>query len=88
MKLTKSEAKKKRPVIQPEEIGIIEKCIQDGDVVFDVGAYHGEWSARVRQSVKDCTLHLFEGSPEAFQTLSSGPLSNEILNHVAVADFE
>ena len=77
---------KNRPVIQDEEIGIIEKCIQDGDVVFDVGAYHGEWSARVRQTVKNCTLHLFEASPEAFENLSSGLLSNEILNHVAVAD--
>jgi len=84
--LTESQPKQKRPIIQAEEIGIIEKCIQDGDVVFDVGAYHGEWSARVRQSVSDCTLHLFEASPEAYQTLSSGPLSDEILNNVAVAD--
>ncbi|MCH9750586.1 MAG: FkbM family methyltransferase [Alphaproteobacteria bacterium] len=84
--MTDSETKKKRSVIQSEEIEIISKCIQDGDVVFDVGAFHGEWSDRVRRSVRNCSLHLFEASPDAHRTLSAGPLSREIINHVAVSD--
>ena len=82
------EEQKKRTVIQPEELSIIRECIQEGDVVFDVGAFHGEWSENVRGSVKNCSLHLFEASPDAFETLSSGTLQNEVINHVAVADGE
>lgn len=77
---------KKRAVIQPDELNIIKECIREGDVVFDVGAFHGEWSKYVQDSVQNCSLHLFEASPDAFAALSRGSLRSEAVNHVAVAD--
>ncbi|MDG1373278.1 MAG: FkbM family methyltransferase [Paracoccaceae bacterium] len=72
------------PIIQSEEIAIIDRCISDGDVVFDIGAFHGEWSQNVHK-LKNCSLHLFEASPEAFSVLQEQSVAGEMLNHMAVA---
>ncbi len=71
-------------VVQPEEVAIFQKCISEGDVVFDIGAYHGEWSQNVL-SQKNCSLHLFEASPEAYSELEKNMSSFQTLNHMAVA---
>ncbi|MEM1102728.1 MAG: FkbM family methyltransferase [Pseudomonadota bacterium] len=71
--------------IQVEEIAIIDKCINDGDVVFDVGAFHGDWSNSL-SAVRDCSIHLFEASPEAYSVLSSSSTPSAALNHAVVSD--
>ena len=50
---------------------VIEKCISSGDVVFDVGASVGEWTAEVLSHEKDIECHLFEASPINYSVLKS-----------------
>ncbi|MHA7898249.1 MAG: FkbM family methyltransferase [Henriciella sp.] len=84
--MTDKESPNPRPVIQPDELSIIKKCIEDGDVVFDVGAYHGEWSNHVQKLSSGCSFHMFEASPEAYKALASKDIPNGVANHAAVTD--
>ena len=71
--------------IQTEEITIIKKCISKGDIVFDIGAFHGEWSAAVTKQCK-CQIHLFEASPEAFNILEKNNINYHAINNLAASD--
>lgn len=53
------------------EIRVIEKYIEDdkNTIVFDVGAYVGEWSNEVLKKHPNVTIHQFEPSPESFKNL-------------------
>jgi len=51
------------------EIETIKHCIKDGDIVFDVGAHHGEWTNEVRKVYRRCVVHAFEPSLKSFEAL-------------------
>lgn len=51
------------------EAAIIDRCIRDGDVVFDVGAHLGDWSAAVLKTRRPAALHLFEAAPACVERL-------------------
>ena len=53
----------------PGEIQLIEKFINQGDIVFDVGAYVGEWTREVVEKSSNLEVHLFEPNPKAYTTL-------------------
>lgn len=51
---------------------LVDADLRDGAVVLDVGAYEGEWSARVlgradAQGLRDLRIHAFEPEPGAVQ---------------------
>jgi FkbM family methyltransferase len=77
--------KKSTGSIQTEEIAIIKKCISKGDVVFDIGAHHGEWSEAVSKKC-ECYIHMFEASPEAFNVLKKKNNNNYTINNLAASD--
>lgn len=45
-------------------------ALDDLDVLFDVGANHGEWSLAAKASFPDASLHCFEIVPTTFRKLS------------------
>lgn len=47
----------------------IERCIQPGAVVFDVGANVGDWTRAALARSSDIEVHLFEASPLTFRQL-------------------
>ncbi|GAF92301.1 unnamed protein product, partial [marine sediment metagenome] len=52
------------------ELEVIQKYIDSGDVVFDVGAYCGEWSLAVLDNKsEDVYLHCFEPHSISYETL-------------------
>ncbi len=51
------------------EIEIIHRYISDGQVVFDVGAYIGDWTKEVAKTASNLEIHLFEPNPNAYQNL-------------------
>ena len=51
------------------EIETIKHCIKDGDIVFDVGAHHGEWTNEVRKVYRRCVVHAFEPLLKSFESL-------------------
>ena len=71
--------------ITAEERYVIQKCIRDGDIVFDVGAHHGKWSEEVLKARK-AQIHAFEASSEAYEVLK-GTISDRVtLNWNAVSN--
>lgn len=53
------------------ELFVITNFIQDGDVVFDVGANKGEWTKAVCFCKKVRRVYVFEPIPDVFKTLSN-----------------
>lgn len=81
--MAKNDRKKSKKGIQAEEHAIIEKCISDGDVVFDVGADTGEWIKNLR-ALRTCSAHLFEADPSAYSALAAKPAHQVQVNHALV----
>jgi len=52
------------------EIKIIEDFIKSSDVVFDIGAYVGEWSGEVLKRYPNVKIHQFEPVEKSFTLLS------------------
>ena len=61
---------------------------EDLDVLFDVGANHGEWSIAARESFPEASIHCFEIVPRTFEVLSRnlGGMSNVTLNPCGLSD--
>lgn len=57
------------------EAAVIEKCIGDNDVVFDVGAHRGDWTACVLTMRQPASLHLFEAAPQMLAELEARDFS-------------
>ena len=43
-----------------DEKKAIKYCINNGNIVFDIGGYHGEWTASVLDLRPECYVHIFE----------------------------
>jgi len=67
------------------EINVIKEFIHSGDLVFDVGAFHGEWTNEVLKRYSDVILHQFEPIPKSFNQLVNN-FSNCVQNNCAVSD--
>jgi FkbM family methyltransferase len=73
------------------EVEVIKTSIKSNDVIFDVGAFNGEWSQAVIQEHKNVCVHQFEPMEESFKVLSSlfveGCKTNKIFqNNLALSD--
>jgi FkbM family methyltransferase len=68
------------------EIDIIDNFIKDNDIVFDVGAYVGEWSQEVRKKNPNVILHQFEPSINSFKLLKNNYKNDRLVvqNNVLV----
>jgi len=51
------------------ELSVIKKLIKDGDVVFDIGASRGDWSAYVFSNHNFVSLYAFEPIPNVYELL-------------------
>ncbi|VXD18746.1 hypothetical protein PL8927_610008 [Planktothrix serta PCC 8927] len=51
------------------EIEIIHRYISDHQVIFDVGAYIGDWTKEVVKTASNLEIHLFEPNPIAYHKL-------------------
>jgi len=51
------------------ELNLIQNVIQDGDIVFDVGANKGSWSLNVFNCKKPSCVYCFEPIPEFYEIL-------------------
>jgi len=58
------------------EIKVIQEHIYSGNIVFDVGAYVGEWSNEVLKRFPNVIIHQFEPSPESFKNLLKNSQNN------------
>ena len=58
------------------ELSFIEDNKEKFDVIFDVGANVGEWTAFVSKKAPKAKIYSFEPSKQTFQTLSSNKFSN------------
>lgn len=56
-------------IVKPRELEIIDRYIQSGDRVFDVGARSGTWSVAVLLAKPGVELHAFEPASIDFRTL-------------------
>lgn len=79
-------------IVKPSELEIIDRYIQSGDRVFDVGARSGTWSVAVLLAKPGVELHAFEPAPIGFRTLKQ-QLSNRwqgqvFLNNTALFNRE
>lgn len=52
------------------EVTVIEYFIRSKGLIFDVGAYTGEWSDIVLERFPDITIHQFEPALDSFEQLS------------------
>ena len=70
--------------IQREEREIIMRCIKPGDVVFDIGAHHGNWSEAVMECHGKAELHVFEASSSSFAKVCKRMAGRATVNHFAM----
>jgi FkbM family methyltransferase len=52
------------PTIQPNEIEIISKLINNDSQAIDVGANHGEWTKEVLKRFPGALIHVYEANPD------------------------
>ncbi|WP_146348062.1 FkbM family methyltransferase [Falsiphaeobacter marinintestinus] len=86
MRLFKKRRKDREDPIQLEESEIIRRCIQSGDVVFDVGAHHGAWSEAVLKHQTRAELHVFEASGASHIEVADRLSDRAQVNHLAVSN--
>jgi FkbM family methyltransferase len=81
--------KKKTDLINGE-LEVIEHHIKDNNIVFDVGAYCGEWSLVVFEKISSCHIHTFEPLYSSFMKLKKNlsKYDNIIFNNVCVSNDE
>ena len=61
---------KMKAILDPGELNVIARFIRSGDVVFDVGAYIGQWTDEVlKQSGGNLQIHSFEPHLQTYQKL-------------------
>ncbi len=73
------------------EIEVIENYIHSNDLVFDIGAFDGDWSREVYSKHEDVTIYGFEPHPVTYQQMCSKMEArikekSFIPNNVAVSD--
>lgn len=86
MGLFSGKRKKHQDPIQQEEREIIRRCIKPGDVVFDVGAHHGDWASAVLAQHSNVELHIFEASGAAFDIVNARLSDKAKVHHKAVSN--
>lgn len=80
-----------RKLLQEKPVGFLERLsaeIHDFKTVFDIGAYHGNFTDEIIRKNNQVTVHCFEPFNVSFKILTDKyQLSNNIvLNHCAVSD--
>lgn len=73
------------------EIEVINKFIQNGDIVFDVGANIGEWTQEVLKTKSNIKIHLFEPVIHTYKNLidnlsTSHNTENLYFNQIALSN--
>lgn len=69
------------------EANLLHHLLQDGDMIFDVGANRGLWSALVLSRVHPAQIHAFEPIPQSFCVLQEKLAAQPVcLNQSAVTD--
>ncbi len=72
------------------EIQVIEDYVQDGNIVFDVGSYHGEWALEVLKRKAGVFVHCFEPIKNSYTCLEKNLLTFHtqiILNGTALSNL-
>jgi FkbM family methyltransferase len=67
---------------------VISRFINAGNVVLDVGANAGNWTAEVLSQGHDVEVHLFEPIPHVYKKLIQTPDKQLIFNNLAVGQKE
>ncbi|MEG4457132.1 FkbM family methyltransferase [Microcoleus sp. N9_A1] len=70
------------------ESQVIARFINAGNVVFDVGANAGDWTAEVLNQGHDVEIHLFEPIPHVYKKLIQNLDKQVISNNLAVGQKE
>ncbi len=70
------------------ESQVIARFINAGNVVFDVGANAGDWTAEVLSQGHDVEIHLFEPIPHVYKKLIQNLDKQVISNNLAVGQKE
>ncbi len=70
------------------ESQVIARFINAGNVVFDVGANAGDWTAEVLNQGHDVEIHLFEPIPHVYKKLIQNLDKKVISNNLAVGQKE
>ncbi|WP_228056526.1 FkbM family methyltransferase [Microcoleus sp. LEGE 07076] len=70
------------------ESQVIARFINAGNVVFDVGANAGDWTAEVLHQGHDVEVHLFEPIPHVYKNLIQNLDKKVISNNLAVGQKE
>ncbi|MGB7894786.1 MAG: FkbM family methyltransferase [Microcoleus sp.] len=70
------------------ESQVVARFINAGNVVFDVGANAGDWTAEVLSQGHDVEIHLFEPIPHVYKKLIQNLDKQVISNNVAVGQKE
>lgn len=69
------------------ELETIKRFIEDGDIVFDVGGFVGEWTAAVLETNPKGSVHVFEPTPSCFlNVVKRFNGKNVITNQLCVSD--
>jgi FkbM family methyltransferase len=67
-------------MVDPFEVMAIEQYIQPEQIIFDVGACIGEWSAKVIQHFAGVVIHAFEPSPRTYPALKKTFINKQNVN--------
>ena len=51
------------------ELMVIKHFINDGDIVFDLGGFQGEWTQAVLNSKSKCSVHIFEPVTSSYEKI-------------------
>lgn len=70
------------------ESQVISRFINAGNIVFDVGANAGNWTAEVLSQQPDVEIHLFEPIPYVYKKLIQNLDKNLVYNNLAVGKKE
>jgi FkbM family methyltransferase len=63
-------------------------CHGKANVVFDIGAYHGQYAAQAMKQIDITALHCFEPFPESFEVLKKNLEGTSCTAHpIALSDF-
>ena len=66
---------------------ILPKLIAGADpVIFDVGAYHGDYARLLHNRFPAATIHCFEPHPKNFQILEQVGISNMVCHNIGLGD--
>lgn len=81
---------KQQPAPAPSILDAIAAlCQGKANVVFDIGAYHGQYATEAKKRITINSLHCFEPFPESFEVLKKNLEGTSCSAHpIALSDFE